>query len=119
MSAPHRFVLSCLGLACLTAGMCHSLAQSGTVNDRRRPVLALRGVGKTYPNGRVALRDVDLTLEEGEFVPPDSLDVQIMSQKYDQVLDQRSDVLSGEMQVVARANTRSVKTKAWATWGRK
>ena len=32
------------------------------------PVLVLRGVGKTYPNGRVALRDVDLTLEEGEFV---------------------------------------------------
>ena len=33
-----------------------------------RPVLALRGVGKTYPNGKVALRDVDLTLAEGEFV---------------------------------------------------
>ncbi len=34
----------------------------------RTPVLVLRGVGKTYPNGRVALRDVDLVLEEGEFV---------------------------------------------------
>ena len=33
-----------------------------------RPVLALRGVGKTYPNGKVALREVDLTLGEGEFV---------------------------------------------------
>ena len=33
-----------------------------------RPVLVLRSVGKTYPNGRVALRDVDLALEEGEFV---------------------------------------------------
>jgi cell division transport system ATP-binding protein len=33
-----------------------------------RPVLALRGVGKTYPNGKVALRDVDLVLGEGEFV---------------------------------------------------
>lgn len=33
-----------------------------------RPVVALRGVGKTYPNGKVALRDVDLTLGEGEFV---------------------------------------------------
>ncbi len=32
------------------------------------PVLVLRGVGKTYPNGKVALRDVDLTLGEGEFV---------------------------------------------------
>jgi cell division transport system ATP-binding protein len=33
-----------------------------------RPVLDLRGVGKTYANGKVALRDVDLTLGEGEFV---------------------------------------------------
>jgi cell division transport system ATP-binding protein len=33
-----------------------------------RPVLALRGVSKTYPNGRIALRDIDLTLTEGEFV---------------------------------------------------
>lgn len=33
-----------------------------------RPVLELRGVGKVYPNGKVALRDVDLTLGEGEFV---------------------------------------------------
>lgn len=33
-----------------------------------RPVLALRGVGKTYPNGKVALRDVDFVLGEGEFV---------------------------------------------------
>ena len=36
--------------------------------DASRPVVALRGVGKTYPNGKVALRDVDLTLGEGEFV---------------------------------------------------
>ncbi len=28
----------------------------------------MRGVVKTYPNGRVALRDVDLALHEGEFV---------------------------------------------------
>ncbi len=33
-----------------------------------RAVLALRGVGKTYPNGKVALRDIDLALGEGEFV---------------------------------------------------
>ncbi len=32
------------------------------------PLLALRGVGKTYPNGKIALRDIDLTLGEGEFV---------------------------------------------------
>jgi cell division transport system ATP-binding protein len=33
-----------------------------------RAVLVLRGVGKTYPNGKAALKDVDLTLAEGEFV---------------------------------------------------
>jgi len=33
-----------------------------------RPVLVLRGVGKVYPNGKAALKDVDLTLAEGEFV---------------------------------------------------
>ena len=33
-----------------------------------RPVLTLRGVGKVYPNGKAALRDVDLALAEGEFV---------------------------------------------------
>ncbi len=32
------------------------------------PVVVLRGVGKTYPNGKAALRDVDLVLDEGEFV---------------------------------------------------
>ncbi len=33
-----------------------------------RPVLLLRDVTKAYPNGNVALRDVDLTVREGEFV---------------------------------------------------
>ena len=33
-----------------------------------RPVLALRGVGKVYPNGKAALHDVNLSLGEGEFV---------------------------------------------------
>jgi cell division transport system ATP-binding protein len=32
------------------------------------PILALQGVSKTYPNGKVALRDVDLTIPEGDFV---------------------------------------------------
>lgn len=31
-------------------------------------MLELRGVGKVYPNGKVALHDVDLSLREGEFV---------------------------------------------------
>jgi len=34
----------------------------------RRPVLVLNDVTKTYPNGRDALRDVDLTILEGDFV---------------------------------------------------
>ena len=33
-----------------------------------RIVLALQGVTKSYPNGRVALRGVDLTIPDGDFV---------------------------------------------------
>jgi cell division transport system ATP-binding protein len=33
-----------------------------------RIVLAMQGVTKSYPNGRVALRGVDLTIPEGDFV---------------------------------------------------
>jgi cell division transport system ATP-binding protein len=36
--------------------------------DTRRPVLVLEDVTKTYPNGRDALRDVDLVVPEGDFV---------------------------------------------------
>jgi cell division transport system ATP-binding protein len=36
--------------------------------DRRRPVLVLADVSKRYPNGREALRDVDLVIPEGDFV---------------------------------------------------
>ena len=32
------------------------------------PTLALRGVTKTYPNGKAALREVNLTVPEGDFV---------------------------------------------------
>ncbi|MFH1085889.1 MAG: hypothetical protein V1772_09035, partial [Chloroflexota bacterium] len=53
--------------------------------------------------GREAYEQLEAEIEEAEFVPPDSLDVQVMSQRFDQVLDQRTDVLTGEMQVVARA----------------
>jgi cell division transport system ATP-binding protein len=35
---------------------------------RRRPVLVLNNVTKTYPNGRSALREVDLVVPEGDFV---------------------------------------------------
>src|SRR4051812_24350922 len=33
-----------------------------------RAVLVLRDVTKTYPNGKTALRDVDLVIPEGDFV---------------------------------------------------
>ena len=36
--------------------------------DTRRPVLVLNDVTKTYPNGRDALKDVDLVVPEGDFV---------------------------------------------------
>jgi cell division transport system ATP-binding protein len=36
--------------------------------DTRRPVLVLNDVTKTYPNGRDALKDVDLVIPEGDFV---------------------------------------------------
>jgi hypothetical protein len=41
-------------------------------------------------------------LDTAEFVPPESLDVQVMAQHFDQVVDERSDVLSMTMKVVAR-----------------
>src|SRR3981081_2329779 len=33
-----------------------------------RPVISFHGVGKTYPNGTVALRDIDLAIYQGDFV---------------------------------------------------
>lgn len=36
--------------------------------DERRAVVRLQDVTKTYPNGRTALRDVELTIPEGDFV---------------------------------------------------
>jgi len=48
-----------------------------------------------------AYEQLTAELEINEFVPPESLDVQVMSQQFDQVIDERSDVLSMEMQVVA------------------
>jgi hypothetical protein len=41
-------------------------------------------------------------LTENEFIPPNSVEVQVMGQHYDQVVDQRSDVLSMRMKIVAR-----------------
>jgi cell division transport system ATP-binding protein len=36
--------------------------------SRERPVLVLHDVTKEYPNGKLALRDVDLVVPEGDFV---------------------------------------------------
>src|SRR5258708_8549573 len=33
-----------------------------------RPVISFHGVGKTYPNGTVALRDVNLAIQQKDFV---------------------------------------------------
>jgi cell division transport system ATP-binding protein len=40
----------------------------GAPVDTRRAVLVLNDVTKTYPNGRDALKDVDLVIPEGDFV---------------------------------------------------
>jgi len=39
-----------------------------SADDRPQPVLVLEDVSKTFPNGRSALRDVDLVVPEGDFV---------------------------------------------------
>jgi cell division transport system ATP-binding protein len=46
----------------------HAYGSNGHTPDGRRPVLVLNDVTKTYPNGRDALRDVDLVVPEGDFV---------------------------------------------------
>ena len=46
----------------------NSYGSNGRSPDGRRPVLVLNDVTKTYPNGRDALKDVDLIVPEGDFV---------------------------------------------------
>ena len=43
-------------------------ARERAAANRRRPVLVLNNVTKTFPNGRSALREVDLVVPEGDFV---------------------------------------------------
>ena len=45
-----------------------SAGGSRPARAQRRPVLILNDVTKTYPNGRDALKDVDLIVPEGDFV---------------------------------------------------
>ena len=49
------------------AGRDHA-ARAGDLATAERAVLVLHDVTKTYPNGKVALRDVDLVIPEGDFV---------------------------------------------------
>ncbi|HEU0236955.1 MAG TPA: cell division ATP-binding protein FtsE [Candidatus Limnocylindrales bacterium] len=49
------------------AGRAHA-SRAGTRDTAERAVLVLHDVTKTYPNGKVALRDVDLVIPEGDFV---------------------------------------------------
>jgi cell division transport system ATP-binding protein len=44
------------------------LRRGGELAAADRPILVLHDVTKTYPNGKVALRDVDLVIPEGDFV---------------------------------------------------
>ncbi len=44
------------------------LGRAGTRADAEQAVLALHDVTKQYPNGKLALRDVDLSIPEGDFV---------------------------------------------------
>ena len=46
----------------------YAYGSNGGSADGRRPVLVLNDVTKTYPNGRDALKDVDLIVPEGDFV---------------------------------------------------
>src|ERR1700704_6488928 len=45
-----------------------SAGHEGDGAHQDRPIVVLRDVTKTYPNGKTALRDVDLVVPEGDFV---------------------------------------------------
>ncbi len=49
-----------------TAG--HTAGHATDGAHPERPIVVLRDVTKTYPNGKTALRDVDLVVPEGDFV---------------------------------------------------
>lgn len=82
-----------------------SPTQGGTV--RRTPVVTAEDFERLSAKlleqlTRDAYAQLVGELEEGEFIPAQSLDVRIMSQTYDQVVGQRSAVASMTMKVVAR-----------------
>jgi hypothetical protein len=49
-----------------------------------------------------ALAALVAELEEGEFIPAETVDVRVMAQHFDQVIDQQSEIVSMRMEVVAR-----------------
>ncbi|MHB8398309.1 MAG: cell division ATP-binding protein FtsE [Candidatus Limnocylindrales bacterium] len=46
----------------------HPTARQRGSDGSERPVVVLHDVAKEYPNGKVALRDIDLVIPEGDFV---------------------------------------------------
>jgi hypothetical protein len=49
-----------------------------------------------------ALAALVAELEQGEFIPAETVDVRVMAQHFDQVIEQRSEIVSMRMEVVAR-----------------
>jgi len=85
------------------------------INDSATNGGAMREIARVSAEDQNALYDEALArltelarqqladeLEEGESIVQASLDVQVMSYKHDQVLDQRSEIVSMTMKVVAR-----------------
>src|SRR5579862_5619332 len=50
------------------AGHDNMIAMTGPFHQSSAPIVALRGVGKTFPSGTVALAGLDLDVREGEFL---------------------------------------------------
>jgi len=74
---------------------------------RRMPIVAFEDFDRLRAEMIAKLQDeaydqLVAELDKDEFIPPESLDVQVMAQHFHQVVDQQSDVLSMDMKVVAR-----------------
>ena len=74
---------------------------------RRMPIVAFQDFDRLRAEMIAKLQDqayeqLVAELDKDEFIPQESLDVQVMAQHFDQVVDQQSDVLSMDMKVVAR-----------------
>jgi len=65
---PVRVVAPALDDGRWTANVPLAARPIGGADVARRPVVVLHDVAKEYPNGRIALRDIDLVVPEGDFV---------------------------------------------------